>query len=635
MTNLSVNAALLKANSLVKKGETEDARQLYEAVLQSFPQNKRALQGLKLLTHEKKVTVQEPPQDIMSNLVKLYNSGQMDATLELAEPLIKQFPASFTVWNILAVANKGLGRVKEAGVAFKKITQLNPKYAEGFNNLGVILQELDKSEEAIEAYKKAVSLNPNYADAYYNMGITLHEQGKLEESIEAYNKAASLRPNDGDVYYNMGLVLQERKQHEEAIKAYNKALSLKPNYADTYNNIGNVLKSQDNLEEAIGAYKKAMSLKPDYAEAYKNMGDALKGQDNLEEAIGAYKKAISLKPNYAEAHRVLSTLIKYKNGDPQIQIVEQLLNNTNTTDQEKCLLHFAYAKMQEDIGNLSGALSHYSTGGKLRRNHLSYDFKNDEHLFEQIKKTAHNVKQNALMLSDDIPEHKPIFILGMPRSGTTLVEQIISSHSLVHGAGELAFLNKLVSLIALESTMGTIQHLNYLRNTYLEALIKVSNGKPFITDKMPNNFFYIGLICSAFPEAKIIHVKRDPGAICWSNFNKHFSTNGLGYSYDLKDVVQYYRLYEDLMGFWYQMYGDRIYQCDYDQLTVNQEAETRNLIVQLGLNWEDGCLSPHKNKRSIKTASQQQVRQKVYTGSSNEWRKYEPYLDGAFDVLNT
>ena len=171
------------------------------------------------------------------------------------------------------------------------------------------------------------------------------------------------------------------------------------------------------------------------------------------------------------------------------------------------------------------------------------------------------------------------------------------------------------------------------RNRYLKELVKKANGRAFITDKMPQNFLHIGLICAAFPEAKIIHLQRNPEATCWSNFKHYFGSKGLGYSYKLRDTVKYYGLYKDLMLFWSQNYCNRIYNLDYDKLTEDPELETRRLIEYLGLNWEDACLAPQNNKRSVKTASQQQVRKKVYTGSSRAWQKYEPFLDHAFKGL--
>ena len=171
------------------------------------------------------------------------------------------------------------------------------------------------------------------------------------------------------------------------------------------------------------------------------------------------------------------------------------------------------------------------------------------------------------------------------------------------------------------------------RDRYLAELAKRANGQAFITDKMPQNFQYIALICAAFPEAKIVHVQRSAEATCWSNFKHYFSSKGLGYSYNLSDTVRYYGLYTEIMHFWGQNYSDRIYNLDYDKLTEDQEPETQRLIEYLELNWQDTCLTPQKNKRSVKTASQQQVRQKVYKGSSQAWRKYESCLNGAFDGL--
>ena len=221
----------------------------------------------------------------------------------------------------------------------------------------------------------------------------------------------------------------------------------------------------------------------------------------------------------------------------------------------------------------------------------------------------------------------------MPRSGTTLVEQIISSHSKVNGAGELNYVEQYVSKLSLNLTSSTTLALSDFRKKYLFELSKVSNGKSIVTDKMPQNFLFIPLICAALPEAKIVHVQRDAAATCWSNYKQYFTSKILGYCYDLTDVVEYYNLYKDLMSIWQSEYSDRIYNLNYETLTTDQENQSRKLIKYLELNWEKACLSPEKNKRSIRTASQLQVRKKVYKGSSNAWYKYKPYLRGAFDSL--
>ena len=221
----------------------------------------------------------------------------------------------------------------------------------------------------------------------------------------------------------------------------------------------------------------------------------------------------------------------------------------------------------------------------------------------------------------------------MPRSGTTLVEQIISNHSKVTAADELSFLKMFGSSLAEGKVEVSGDKLKTVRNQYLNEIKKLSAGRPFVTDKMPDNFLYISLICSALPEAKIVHAKRNSAATCWSNFKQHFATKELGYSYDLLDVVRYYQMYEDLMLFWSKHYPGKIYHLDYEQLTTDQESETKKLIQYLGIDWEDACLFPEKNKRYVKTASSLQVRKRVYKGSSEEWKKFEKYLDRAFDEL--
>ena len=636
MAKLSVDQALLKAKSHAKKGEAEEAQKLYQAVLQAFPKNKRAQQGLAALnTPKQPAATQSPPQETINQLINLYNQGQLGAVVEQTQALTEQYPEAFIIWNILGAANKGLGRVQAASEAFKKVTELNPAYADGFNNLGVTLQDQGKLDEAIEAYKKAVSLKTDYADAYYNMGVALKNQGKLEDAIATYKKALSLKPDYAKAYNNMGLTLQEQGKLQEAIEAYKKALSLKPDYADAYYNMGLTLQEQGKLEKAIATYNKALSLKPDYAEACNNMGAALQEQGKPEEAISSYNNALSLKPDYAEAHRHLSSLIKYRPEDTQITLVREMIQQADLKDDDRCHLQYTLAKMNEDLGDLDAAYHNFVVGGKLRQKLLSYDFKQDELIFDQIKNTAPKLKEFVFSKPMETAINTPIFILGMPRSGTTLVEQIISSHSRVHGAGELPFLGRFGGSLSLGNQTVNSNNVLQIRNAYLNELNKVSNECPFVTDKTPQNFLYIGLLLKALPEAKVIHVKRDPAATCWSNFKHYFSSKELGYSYKLNHTMSYFKLYQDLMNFWDQQYSDQIYHFDYDKLTLEQESETRKLIEHLELDWEDNCLSPQENERIVRTASQQQVRQKVYTGSSQAWRKFEPYLNGAFDELLT
>ncbi|MBH73817.1 MAG: hypothetical protein CMM57_09210, partial [Rhodospirillaceae bacterium] len=259
----------------------------------------------------------------------------------------------------------------------------------------------------------------------------------------------------------------------------------------------------------------------------------------------------------------------------------------------------------------------------------------DIELFRKIKSNYPKIEK-CLLEPDKLSKNlMPIFIIGLPRSGTTLVEQIISSHSQVTGAGELNFAEQFGAAIAIGVTGVNNQSLLDFRHTYLNKLQNVSNGNLIVTDKMPQNFRYVGLLSAAFPEAKIVHVKRNPAAVCWANYKQYFVSKNIGYCYAINDAISYHKLYEDLMGFWTNTLNNEIYKLDYELLTANQESETRKLIEYLGLEWDENCLSPQNNTRRVATASNAQVRQKVYQGSSEQWKKYQPFLKGALDDLQS
>jgi len=340
-----------------------------------------------------------------------------------------------------------------------------------------------------------------------------------------------------------------------------------------------------------------------------------------------------IKPDYAEVHLNLSALKNYTYSDSQMVQMGKLYTNANISVESRCVLCFALAKTSEDLGNLEEAFRYLKEGNALRKKILAYDIIQDEEKYSKIKETANSFKNFSFDASGNENIPTPILILGMPRSGTTLVEQIISNHSQVTAGDELDFLSRFGSGLAKGEVEVNEDKLRTVRNQYLNGIKQLSVGRPFVTDKMPSNFFYIGLICIALPEAKIIHVKRNPAATCWSNYKKYFETKTLGYSYNLTDLVHYYRMYQELMLFWGERYPGKIYHLDYEQLTTDQESETKKLIQYLGIDWEDTCLFPEKNKRYVKTASSMQVRKKVYKGSSEEWKKFEKYLDRAFDDL--
>jgi len=489
------------------------------------------------------------------------------------------------------------GRFSDAEKLAVRITQDFPKRQFAWKVLGAVLEATGRKSEAVDVNQKAVALSPQDAEAHSNLGITLKALGRLDEAEASYNQA----------------------------------IALKPDLAEAHTNLGVTLKELGRLDEAEASYNQAIALKPDLAEAHSNLGTTLKELGRLDEAEASYNQAIALKPDLADAHRNLTLMKKFDAQDEQYSKMQELYLDKNISEEQRCHINFGLAKACEDLGDFEQAFAHYSEGNMQRKKLLNYDINKDVERFRKIKSNYPQIANNSLEPEKFSKDLMPIFIVGMPRSGTTLVEQIISSHSKVTGAGELAFAAQFGAAIATGITEANNESLLNFRSKYLTKLKSVSNKNLIITDKMPQNFRYIGLLAAAFPEAKIIHVKRNPAAVCWANYKQYFVSKNIGYCYAIDDVISYHKLYENLMDFWTNTLSNRIYKLDYELLTVNQESETRQLIEYLGLDWDEKCLSPQNNMRSVSTASNVQVRKKVYRGSSEQWRKYQPFLNGALD----
>jgi tetratricopeptide (TPR) repeat protein len=499
--------------------------------------------------------------------------------------------------------------------------------------LGNTLQELGRLGEAEASYRQAIALKHDFAGAHSDLGNTLQKLGRLGEAVASYNQAIALRPGYAEVHSNLGGALKELGRLAEAETGYRQAIALKPDFAGAHSNLGNTLQELGRLDEAEASYTQAIALKPDYAEAHYNLGNALKERGRLDEAQASYNQAIALKSDLSEAHRSLTLMKKFDMQDVQYSKMRELYLDENISHEQRCHINFGLAKACEDLGDFKQAYTHYNEGNALRKKLLNYDINQDVELFRKIKFNYPQILKNSLEPGKLSKNLTPIFIVGLPRSGTTLVEQIISSHSKVTGAGELGFVTQFGAAIAAGYTEGSNEAVLDFRGEYSKKLKDYSNGNLLVTDKMPQNFRYIGLLAAAFPEAKIIHVKRNPAAVCWANYKQYFVSKNIGYCYAIDDVISYHKLYENLMGFWTSTLSKRIYNLDYELLTVNQESETRQLIEYLGLDWDENCLSPQNNTRSVATASNLQIRQKVYRGSSEQWKKYQPFLNGALDGL--
>ena len=379
----SVEQALLKANSHAKKGALEEAQKLYHSVLQAFPKNKRAKKGLHALNATKNSSVTKGvPQEVINQLINLYNKGYLKPVVEQAQSLIKQNPRAWVVWNIMGAASKALGQVDEAFEAFKKVTELNPTFAEGFNNLGIIFKDQGKLDEAISSYDKAISLKPNFPEAHNNKGNILKSQGQLDKAISAYSKALAIKPDYAEAFYNMGNVLQDQSQFSEAIASFDKALALKPDYVDAYNNMGNIFKDQGKLDKAILAYKKVLSLKPDYAEAHYNIGIALSDQGKLDEAITAFKKTLSIKPDYVEAYNNCGISLR---DQGKFDEALSTFNKVLSFKPEFASAHFNIGVTLSDQGNFDEAIVAFNKALSFKPDYSEAHYYIGKVLINQLK----------------------------------------------------------------------------------------------------------------------------------------------------------------------------------------------------------------------------------------------------------
>lgn len=461
--------------------------------------------------------------------------------------------------------------------------------------------------------------------------MALFGKGEYAQVEEKLNKLTGQFASSSFVWNLLGAVYSATNRCAQAISPFARAAQLNPRYPEAHNNLGAMYLQESRSQEAVPCLKRAVELKPDYAHAWNNLGSAYSNLGQTEQAAASFRRAIDAKPDYGTAFRSLSECGKFTADDPYFALMRDQYATGAIAEEELCQLCFALARACEDVGQTAASFRYLSQANRLRKKRLGYDISTDRALFANIKSIDRQMPDCGEF--PPAQSARPILITGMPRSGTTLVEQILASHSQVEGAGELVYLNQASSPLFQSSQQPDPEALSKLRQGYLDHVETISSGKPYVTDKMPHNFRWIGLVAHILPEARIIHVRRDPRAVCWSNFKHYFSTTALGYAYDLQDITGYHALYRDLMDWWHERYPGRIIEVDYERLTSDPERQVRQLVAAAGLEWEESCLSFHENVVEVNTASRQQVRQPIYTGSSDAWLRYENFLKEPFSGL--
>ena len=528
---------------------------------------------------------------------------------------------------------------------YRRIVETHPEYVEAVNNLGAVLTEDDRPEEAQPLLLRAIEVRPNYADAHSNLGLALLAQEQYDQALVAFDRALKLRPDYLEAHMGAAKVLQQTDQLPAAKRLAARAIELDPSSAEAYGSLASIQAEMGYPDRARALYDEALRLDADSVKGLTGLGTLLMELGDLDEAERSYRRALDVDAESIAARLALVQVKKVRAGDDNLAALESEGRQIGEMSRLKATaFHFALGKCYDDIGEYDKAFPHFLEGGRLKRSGLEYDPGETERTVDAIGRFFDDATLARLQggESSDVP----VFVLGMPRSGTTLTEQIIASHPLAHGAGELPDILDLAA-----NPRGTLQQgsqlprypetlhgmtqadIRLMGARYVEGLRARAPEAMRITDKMPANFFCIGLIHLMLPNAKIVHVRRDPVDTCLSGFSKLFA-KGQPHSYDLTELGRYYCAYARLMDHWRSVLPDEaMLEVQYEELVGDNETQARRLIDYCGLEWDDACLDFHKTDRSIRTASVIQVRQPIYRTSMQRWRNYEAFLEPLFDAL--
>jgi tetratricopeptide (TPR) repeat protein len=552
----------------------------------------------------------------------------------------------------LAESRSNLGQLlcerndfKEALVHCSEAVRLRPNFPEALSNLGNVLRELGRLDEAKARYAEALRLNPGIGMIYNNMAQALQEEGNLDNALAWYQEALRLDPNTARIHCNLASAIGEKDMYNEAIARYEVALRLDPNCPEAHNGIGFIHHEQGRDDEARTHYQTALRVKPDFAPALCNLGTLLEELNELEEAQKCFRAALRRDPTHGGALGQLATLLRDKLPDEDLAALRRLLAEPDLLEGKRIALHFGLAQVLDARREYAEAAEHLREGNALslaacRKRGHGYDrAAHTQFVTDMIATCTPEWFERVRGLGLD--SERPVFIVGLPRSGTTLVEQVLASHSRVFGAGELRFTREdFESLPAVMSSddaaMVCLDRLDreaigIIGQKHLDHLHTLNGEASRIVDKMPDNYMYLGLLAALFPKAKFIHCRRDLRDVavsCWiTNFRQ------IRWASDPDDIASRFHEYQRLMEHWRAVLPVPLLDIHYEDTVADLEGVARRLVAWCGLEWEPACLAFHKTKRPVRTASVTQVRQPVYTRSVARWKHYEPALGDLFARL--
>jgi tetratricopeptide (TPR) repeat protein len=622
----SVSQTLTEASQLRQAGQLARAEQLYWSVLGHEPTQPEALHELGMIAHQR---------------------GSSYLALDLLTRAVASREATAVHWNNLGVLHGLLNQLDKAAAALEQALRLDPNFAETNNNLGTIRLRQGEPELARACFERALRCRPDYAEAHHNLGLLWQHYQDFERAAACHEQAIRIRPNYPDACMNLGIARRHLGEFQAAIAAFQQALAWNAGLSDASSNLGHTLEELGEHAQAVQCYRRALSVQPKSAELSNNLANALKEQGLFAEAVAEYRRTLTIQPDYAFAWYSLVQLAAdgyYRFESQDVARLKQWIADVRKSLHDRSLLAFTLAGVLDIQDAVDEAFSYYRQANEMRKQAYQAcgrDFNaHEQHALVDRLIGLHDEDYFRRVQGWGADSETPVFLIGMPRSGSSLVEQILSSHPQVHGVGELGKISRLAARqnasasrrgSATALAVADAKNARELADSYLQCVSQLAHGASRVVDKTLDNFLHLGALVTMFPRARLIHCRRDSRDIGLSCYLQSFQD--VNFAYAMEDIGCYYREYERLMAHWSRVLPVPIHVIVYEDLVRDLETTARGLVAFCGLDWDASCLRYHDNKRPVRTASNVQVRQPLFARSVGRWKRYRAHLGPLLHAL--
>lgn len=557
----------------------------------------------------------------------------MDA-LELLSLMEEYFSGNSDFYHNYGIFQLGINK-NDAEKKFLKAIELDPKRSDSLLRLGIIYVEQKAFSHAITYLEKAYRQRPKDETILKYLGYALLKDNRNYYAIKVYEEYNLIAPNRFEVLNNLGRAFQKVRLYNKALACFSECIKIDPQSHAAHYNIGSCYLSLGNTQQALSTFTHASSINNDDVDTLISLGNLHEFINRPTNALEFYTRALGIDPKRMGIQRNVALLTKYRGDEKHIRTLLDLKRDPSIVGEDRVDLLFSLAKVYDDLKRYDTAFRFIKKANSLRKNLLNYSIDQDQLLFSLLhKKFNDNPYVDINLGSQFSSELIPVFIVGMPRSGTTLLETILSGHPMFQGLGELSYLEMQVSELDLINKDFDAVLCRRLRDEYLERFLPHVDKAKYAIDKMPLNFRFLPFAINALPEAKFIHIRRDPIAVCWSIYKTRFVSRGNQYAHDLNDLVNYMGLYNNLMNSWEHLYPEKILSIDYEDLTSETTPTVKKCCEFLGITWNSSMVKIENNDRFVKTASSSQIRKDIYTNSNQSWKRYEAHLNPLIEAFD-